>query len=388
MDDYLKSILVKFQPDETSLKAAMQKVQSIDLFSDDDLSKFETTVKNALSFDNAYKNLESALRLLQQAGDEASAKQVQKQIDALRKEDGRAKKEDRDRRRKERKELAEWSAEAIEVFGRELSSHNSELAKTLGKGAELFGGALKFGTEFFSGIITGDFDDFKDALQDIATSLIQGLANVIGSALDEMGTVLKANRLSNADTRELAFRYGFNAAEVYAWQKASDALGFRSEEDMLYATDSQRQLFTKTFTTFAEKYTALYDSGTFDTLEEFEVEMKAMKEEFTLDVAAWFVENKDALKALMTAVLDLTKAILGWLGGMIKHSQGDFSTRRHMSSVQFDYERGSSLVNNNSNVNVRIDNSFTNVQKEDQSWLANAGQLTYQQVIRALGGTS
>ena len=388
MDDYLKSILVKFQPDETSLKAAMQKVQSIDLFSDDDLSKFETTVKNALSFDNAYKNLESALRLLQQAGDEASAKQVQKQIDALRKEDGRAKKEDRDRRRKERKELAEWSAEAIEVFGRELSSHNSELAKTLGKGAELFGGALKFGTEFFSGIITGDFDDFKDALQDIATSLIQGLANVIGSALDEMGTVLKANRLSNADTRELAFRYGFNAAEVYAWQKASDALGFRSEEDMLYATDSQRQLFTKTFTTFAEKYTALYDSGTFDTLEEFEVEMKAMKEEFTLDVAAWFVENKDTLKALMTAVLDLTKAILGWLGGMIKHSQGDFSTRRHMSSVQFDYERGSSLVNNNSNVNVRIDNSFTNVQKEDQSWLANAGQLTYQQVIRALGGTS
>jgi len=388
MDDYLKSILVKFQPDETSLKAAMQKVQSIDLFSDDDLSKFETTVKNALSFDNAYKNLESALRLLQQAGDEASAKQVQKQIDALRKEDGRAKKEDRDRRRKERKELAEWSAEAIEGFGRELSSHNSELAKTLGKGAELFGGALKFGTEFFSGIITGDFDDFKDALQDIATSLIQGLANVIGSALDEMGNVLKANRLSNADTRELAFRYGFNAAEVYAWQKASDALGFRSEEDMLYATDSQRQLFTKTFTTFAEKYTALYDSGTFDTLEEFEVEMKAMKEEFTLDVAAWFVENKDTLKALMTAVLDLTKVILGWLGGMIKHSQGDFSTRRHMSSVQFDYERGSSLVNNNSNVNVRIDNSFTNVQKEDQSWLANAGQLTYQQVIRALGGTS
>jgi len=176
--------------------------------------------------------------------------------------------------------------------------------------------------------------------------------------------------------------------KVYAWQKASDALGFRSEEDMLYATDSQRQLFTKTFTTFAEKYTALYDSGTFDTLEEFEVEMKAMKEEFTLDVAAWFVENKDTLKALMTAVLDLTKVILGWLGGMIKHSQGDFSTRRHMSSVQFDYERGSSLVNNNSNVNVRIDNSFTNVQKEDQSWLANAGQLTYQQVIRALGGTS
>jgi len=220
MDDYLKSILVKFQPDETSLKAAMQKVQSIDLFSDDDLSKFETTVKNALSFDNAYKNLESALRLLQQAGDEASAKQVQKQIDALRKEDGRAKKEDRDRRRKERKELAEWSAEAIEGFGRELSSHNSELAKTLGKGAELFGGALKFGTEFFSGIITGDFDDFKDALQDIATSLIQGLANVIGSALDEMGNVLKANRLSNADTRELAFRYGFNAAESICLAKS------------------------------------------------------------------------------------------------------------------------------------------------------------------------
>lgn len=388
MDDYVKKVLLKFEPDESSLQGTMRKLEKLDLFSDDDIERIGKKLKDSISFEKSIDELEETLRILEQIGDKAGIARVEKEIEQLKKAMPKDRSEEKRQAQSTLKAFGKWTADSIKDFGDELSSRNSELAQAVGKGAEAFGTAFEVGTNLFSGIVSGDFDDLADSLKDIATSLVQSLAKLVGDALDEMDTILSANRLSNEDTRELAFRYGFNSAEVYAWQKANEYLGFRSEEDMLYATDSQRELFTKTFTEFAQKYNELYDSGTFDTLEEFEVEMKAMKDEFTLEIVTWFMDNKDTLKQLMHAVLDFTKTILSWLGALVKHSQGDFSTRSHLSAITTDYVQGSSLVNNNSNVNVTIDNSFTNVQKEDQTWLANAGQLTYQQVIRALGGTS
>ena len=232
------------------------------------------------------------------------------------------------------------------------------------------------------------FDDFKSSLvaglKSLGKSFIDALKTLISNSIQEMQNMLGYSRLSNQSTRDLAFTYGFNAAQGYGFDKAKHILGIQSDEDLYFMNNQQRNKFQEMFTKYSEKYSKLYDSGFFDTLEEYNVEMADFRGEMQMEVIRFFMDNKESIKAGMKAIMQLTEFVISGLGWLITY----FGGRSPMS----DSTRSANtmdVINNYSNsnsrsVNVKIDNMFNNVAKNDRSWLQNAGQMTYEQIIHAL----
>lgn len=204
--------------------------------------------------------------------------------------------------------------------------------------------------------------------------------DLLRDTLDEIKEINKYQYLSNRDVREQAFTYGFNAAQNYAFSKASDLLGVSSEEDLMFLEPNQRAKFQEKFIEYSERYTKLYDSGFFNTLQDFTWEWQEFKEDLQYELIDFFMTNKDLLKTLMVTGMNVLQEILNVVGAINDSIGVAFGSRG--STV-------SDIINNtvsNANTTVKIDNTFNNVSRNDQQWLANAGTMTYQQIITALGG--
>ena len=156
-------------------------------------------------------------------------------------------------------------------------------------------------------------------------------------------------------------------------------------EDLMYAESWQKELFGDYFKKYTEKYNELYDSGFFQEYLKFQYEMQDFKQEMMTEVVKFFVDNKDTIKSGMLAIMKLaefTISALGWLVNFLGGNKRELSYENNLglaSDIINNYSGGSS-----SSLSVKIDNTFNNVAKEDQTWLANAGQMTYGQVIEAI----
>lgn len=206
------------------------------------------------------------------------------------------------------------------------------------------------------------------------------LQNIFKEAWKELGNMIDYSRLSNAETRELAFQYGFSGSQAYGYKQAMGMMGFKSQEDLMYATPEEASKFQELMSKYTEKYSQLYDSGFFEEYRDFQIEMQDFKQEMTMEVVKFFMENKDLIKTGMRAIMELAKtalSILSWLTNLFAHER----TSEERISATSDIINSYGSTNN---TNIKIDNTFNNVSQEDQTWLANAGQMTYEQVIKAL----
>lgn len=214
-------------------------------------------------------------------------------------------------------------------------------------------------------------NELKSVVSDFTSQLKFGLKDVI----DELNNILSFSRLSNAKTRELAFGYGFSASESYGWSKALKALGFSGEEDLFYANTQELRMFRESFEKYSKEYEELYDSGFFDTMQEFEYEMREFKQQMILEVAQFFMNNKDLIKDGMIALMEIGKWVLD-IASKINKLFGGSTTSNADILNQY------STVNH-SNTNVNINNTYNNA---DRNTISNAGEYNYQQLIVALGG--
>ena len=190
--------------------------------------------------------------------------------------------------------------------------------------------------------------------------------------------------MSNANTRESALQYGFSSSEAYGFEKAKSLLGFDSEEDLFYANTQELQQFRQASEKYSNYYTNLYDSGFFKQLQEYQYEMKDFKQELQMQVIRFFMDNKDTIKSGMQAIMDVAKILMNIFTWLVNVFGGHLGTEGMSSTDIVNQYSNSSNQTNNTNVNVS--NTFNNVAKNDETWLANAGSMTYQQVIKALGG--
>ena len=81
-------------------------------------------------------------------------------------------------------------------------------------------------------------------------------------------------------------------------------------------------------------------------------------------------------------MLDLSKFVISALSWIVKYLGGGERSSSERLAASSDIIN--SYSSSNRNTSVKIDNTFNNVAKEDQTWLSNAGQMTYEQVIQAL----
>ena len=439
-DSYVKSIRLKFEADDVSYKKIendMKELSKLDLFSEYDvkaianeLKEFETlknqisSIENMLGVisdvdseiinrtrDELEKELEKLKeqlknkqrvkpediedievkgqkrKVLQEEGDEQNRKvsqRVKPEDIEVKEQKHKALQEEGDKQK--RKELQKailssigdgfsFFADGFSSFGDALSETDNELGKTFSKFMSGTGELFENASKLFS----GDFD----SLNDILTSALESLGSLLASGFDELENILNFSQLSDANTRDLMMRYGFSNSEAYGYTKAMGALGFESEEDLMYANQQELELFRKSFEKYSGKYNELYNSGMFDSMQEFNTQMEEFKEDVKLEVVDFFMNNQDTIRAAMKGIISLAEFAITALGKIVQWLNPDARTSDSQKAANT-----ASIISNYSNINsgtnVSIDNTFNNVAKSDQTWLAHAGQLTYEQIIKAL----
>lgn len=239
-----------------------------------------------------------------------------------------------------------------------------------------------------------DFEDFKSKATDLVkntltnafNSFVSNVKDAFSDAWEELDNILAYSKLSDSNTRELAFTYGFNSSEAYGYDKSMDILGLESFEDLMYMTAQEQEQFNELFKNYSSRYADLYDSGFFTDLQDYNVEMANFQEEMQLELVQFFMDNKDTIQTTMKAMIDLSSYAIKVLGWFVDNWGGgtaisDSAKSAATSDIVNQYSSSNSST---TNTNVNVDNTFNNVASSDQSWLANAGQLTYEQVIKAL----
>lgn len=382
-DSYVKSLRIKFEADDVSYKKIendMNELSKLDLFSEDDAKAIANELKEFETLKNQIASIENTLDMISDVDNDIANKtrdNLEKELEKLKKQlnDKQRTKPEEQNRKDLQKEILSSIGDGFSSFGDALSNTDNALGKTFGKfmsGTEdLFENALK--------LFSGNFD----SLNDILTSALESLGSLLASGFDELENILNFSQLSDANTRDLMLRYGFSNSEAYGYTKAMNTLGFKSEEDLMYADQQQLELFRKSFEKYSGKYNELYNSGMFDSMQEFNTQMEEFKEDVKLEVVDFFMNNQDTIRAAMKGIISLAEFAITALGKIVQWLNPDARTSDSQKAANT-----ASIISNYSNINsgtnVSIDNTFNNVAKSDQTWLAHAGQLTYEQIIKAL----
>lgn len=219
-------------------------------------------------------------------------------------------------------------------------------------------------------------------LKKVADDAWEKLKDVLRNAWQELGNMLNFSRLTQSQTRELAFGYGLNASQAYGMSQAMSLTGISSIEDLAYANPTERKLFTDAFKKYTEKYNELADSGFFDSMLEYQVEMEEFKQDLKLEVVEFFMENKDLIKTGMKAIMTLAKGALEFFNKVIKILTGE-TGRSESERVQAASDIVGSYTNNRT-VNVKMDYSFTNTTAADRQAILNSMQQPLNGMISAL----
>ena len=372
---YLKTILLKPTVDSNAFKkvdSEFKKLTDLKIFSKEDAEQFIKERKEFEALKKHAQEIQQAMRSIADIDTEL-AKNTRKDLE--------------EKLRITQAEIARRSGE-FEATGATGTKEKKKLIsdetltdlRKVGAQISETGSIFKNSSSTFANAI-GSFNTTVGNFENIGRTILNSFASLITSGLEELDTILDFSKLSNETTRSLAFGYGFSGAESYGYSKAMGALGFSSMEDLWWADTQERDLFVEAMTKYTEKYNELYDSGMFDTLQEYNVEMEEFKEDLKLEVVSFFVENKDTIKSAMTALIDVSKFIISTLGKIAEalHVKEDRTMSERMAAQ-------AAILNNYSNLtttNISIDNTFNGVDKSDQGWLMNAGQQIFEPVIKA-----
>lgn len=220
----------------------------------------------------------------------------------------------------------------------------------------------------------------KSGLKSITDPIVGAIKGAFKDSIKEMKDMLEYSQLSSSRTRELAFGYGFSSSEAFGWEKALDLVGLESEEDLFYANQQELQQFRKAFEKYSSYYEDLYDSGFFEQMQEYQFEMADFKNEMQMEIVEFFMNNKELIKNGMKGIMKISEVLLrmfSWLVGAFG-SSNDVLTA---SEIVKEY----SNVTNKTN-NVSVSNNFNGIGRGDETRLSDMGNLTYAQIIEALGG--
>ena len=266
-------------------------------------------------------------------------------------------------------------------YMKELTASNEQLA-------EEFSTNVKTELEMSSEVMIGNLKaQFLDRLSDLARSFLSSISDLFKEAWDELDTMLQSSLLSNVNTRENIFSYGFSASESYGFDKAKQMLGIQSEEDLMYMNDAQKLKFEEVMTKYSEKYAALYDSGFFDKYLDFQIEMEEFKLDMQMEIIEFFMENKDTIKKFMEfsmSAMEFIVEALSWLMDFFDRSKqtADEVKLSNINDIISSYTSNSTIVNQNFNNNNTF-NGSTDSQRSAYLDMLNAQML---EAKKGLGG--
>ena len=254
-----------------------------------------------------------------------------------------------------------------------------DAAKKLDKGLEK--GLNKNFQKQISNIFDGIKTEFLSTVSDGLTKIKDFTINSFKDGWKEIQNLVNYSTLSNKNFRDLAFTYGFSSSEAYGFDKAKQILGFDSEEDLMYAEPWQKQKFQEVMTKFADNYNELYDKDFFEQYLDFQYEWAEFKQDILLDFTKFFLDNKDLIKQGMTGILKILEVVTNVADWVIdKLGLGSSLVNPNISDTV------NNIVNSgyNKSVTINQNNNFTNVPGQSNVNFENPGEMTCEQIIRAL----
>ena len=217
--------------------------------------------------------------------------------------------------------------------------------------------------------------------------VLEGIKTKITDTWNSLNNMLGWSQLTDNKTYEL-WEKGLTGAEAYAYQQANDMIGIGDLiEDGWRMNEQQTQKWFEKFQKEQARYSELYDSGYFEELQNYQWEMKEFQQSIEFEFMRMFMDNKDTIIWFFDLGIQTMEWLMDTLGESLR-----LITGRERS----DYERNSATsdiikkyTTQTSNTAVSIDNTWnvSGDMSSSRQQLQDYGRLTYEQVIRMLGGT-
>lgn len=323
-DEFVLELLAKFKPDEDSLNAIKKSFDTFDkvkLFSNKD-EQFVNSLRETF---NTFEANKSMLNDLSRALEEYKTVQG----------------------------MSEWDEDEITESLRQIMTDaigdNPELQKA-------FGDMTKTAQDKFIGNIKSQI---LAKTEQLGVQFLQGIANVFEDAWGEFKSIMQSSFMTNRTTRENMFAYGMSAAESYGFEQAKSMLGIQSEEDLWYMNQQQREQFQQIMTTYAEKYNELADSGFFETMLDYEIEMQEFKKDVQLSIVEFIMGNKETIKTFMKLSIQFLKTIMEGVNWLVDKFT-DRRTTDEEKAANIDSILNS-YVQNNRSMTFRQTNNFNGI---------------------------
>lgn len=164
-----------------------------------------------------------------------------------------------------------------------------------------------------------------------------------------IATYSSSSLITNAAVRELRMQYGLSSSQAYGFQTASNLLGIKNEEDLMYMNSDQRELFLDYMRRYANWYDKMESSGVLRSVQEMQLEFEQFKLELSMDFLSWIANNKDTIITLMEGTMNILSLIGDAVASIANssifgsHSSGSFSNYELYGS----YSNYLGLANNN-----------------------------------------
>jgi len=245
--------------------------------------------------------------------------------------------------------------------------------------------------EFWSKLGKEGGKKFANILSSIGDSFKQFFSNLLNDAKKMMSDMasydLGSTLTYNDKAWDIAMTKGLSGADAYAYQKAMEDIGVSNDEELMQAMMSPalQERFSQRIGYWSNQYDELNQSGFIKSYQEFTTEWKDFKNELTVDLIKFFVDNKDTIKTVMKGLMGFMKTVVELIADIL--NVFGYDTQRSDSQIA---ARTNDIINNyktsNSSTNVSVSNTF-NVSGNnniDNAKLKDAGQTVYRQIINAL----
>lgn len=191
--------------------------------------------------------------------------------------------------REERKKVLEEAAKGgNELAGEKLTELKKEdSTNRINKAMDVF---EKLGKKAFSSMVKY----FKEAWR---------------TALNAASYSGSTTLISNSSAREQQLEWGLSDSQNYAFTQTKSILGISSTDDIYYMNPSQRAKFYQ----LMEKYSSFYDqmnsSGTLASIQELQIDMAVMKQEFISELVSFISEHKSEIISAVRTGMVILKGI-------------------------------------------------------------------------------
>lgn len=222
-----------------------------------------------------------------------------------------------------------------------------------------------------------------NAIINVADFFVNSFKGAI-STLSNMATYnLSGSYFINSSAREQAMQYGLSDAQNYAFSRTKEFMGIRSDEDLFYMNEQQREQFAERMGYYTSKYEELANEEFFQTWQETQIELKELKEEFVMTIGKFIVDNKDIIVKVLQYALTFMEGVMKALT-FISHGfeyQGRSASEKAARMSEL-LGNNSSVINNTRNANVNMSPIY-NVYGGDMTKIQEQQRLEYEQIYAA-----